>query len=124
MSKYVFVILGFVLMQFSSIIYAESCPDTKSSSLSWGAIPPPWQFWSGVDVQGEAGMTFTQAKISTTGADSGGVICTYHISTGDFLIKKLGNASPSNDQWVKNNYYHSWICKTGVSLCLFKILPL
>ncbi len=125
MNKYLSLILGFVLVQFSLVIYADSCPDTKSPPLSWGGLPDSWVFYDGVAIQGEDGMSFVQAQIQNIAISPSnrGVICTYHISTGHFLIKKFGLASPANTEWGKSG--SDFLCKIGlISLCEFNIVPL
>jgi|GEM_PF-1270704 len=125
MNKYLSLILGFVLVQFSSVIYADNCPDTKPPSpLSYGGLPDSWKPYGEVAVQGEDRMYFVKAWIQNIdiSPSNSGVICTYHISTGNFSIKKFGLASPANTEWGKSG--SDFLCKIGLSLCEFNIVPL
>jgi hypothetical protein len=81
----ILVLLGGILC--CGLNYAYECPNPETTSLKWGVPPEPWIVnpFSAHAPQGEANTRFVRANILVAGYGQG-VVCTYHISIGDYSI--------------------------------------
>jgi hypothetical protein len=102
-------------------IDATTCPDPATTSLQWGVAPVPWQVnpFSAHDPQGEANARFVRAHILVAGYGEG-VVCTYHISIGDYsiwwpVLTKL--PARSDHGWI--DAPGGFVCTQGLNLCDF-----
>ena len=123
MKKYYYFLMGCILSSFA--YSSHYCPDPENTSLRWGVPPSPWVAnpLSPNRPQGEDGTHFMRANILVVGPYGRGVVCTYHISIGDYSIwwpAMTKIPAPSDYRWIA--VPGGFACSQGISECSFEVL--
>lgn len=108
----------------SSIGFSLNCPDPETTSLKWGVPPEPWEVnpFSAHQPQGEDNTQFVKANILVAGYGQG-VMCTYHISVGDYSIwwqVRTKIPARSDYSWIETP--GGYVCNEGLNGCHFYVV--
>jgi hypothetical protein len=115
------ILFCLIAMMIAATARADICPDPQTSSLQWGAPPPPWQPnpYSPKRPEGDDNTRFAQAKILRAGYGQG-VVCFYDTSEGRYSIwwqVRVRIPSPLETQWVSD--FGGYSCQQSLSDCMF-----